>query len=52
VPGRPGDAPSAALLTLTTCHPRFSARERLVVHAVLARAQPKADGRPAELGSP
>jgi sortase (surface protein transpeptidase) len=52
VPGRPDDAPSAALLTLTTCHPRFSARERLVVHAVLARAQPKADGRPAELGSP
>lgn len=51
VPGRPGDAPSAALLTLTTCHPRYSARERLVVHAVLARAQPKADGRPAELES-
>jgi sortase A len=36
VPG--GDAygdPHGAFLTLTTCHPRFSARERLVVHAAL-----------------
>jgi sortase A len=49
VPGRPGEAPTARLLTLTTCHPRFSARERLIVHAVLVRAQPRADGRPAEL---
>lgn len=31
-----GDAePSAAYLTLTTCHPKFSARERLIVHAAL-----------------
>lgn len=52
VPGRPADAPSAALLTLTTCHARFSTRERLVVHAVLARTQPTADGRSAELGAP
>ncbi|SEO41213.1 class E sortase [Trujillonella endophytica] len=27
--------PSGAYLTLTTCHPRYSARERLIVHAVL-----------------
>jgi sortase A len=36
VPG--GDAfgePDGAYLTLTTCHPRFSARQRLVVHAAL-----------------
>jgi sortase A len=50
VPGRPGEAPTARLLTLTTCHPLFSARERLIVHAVLVRAQPRAEGRPAELG--
>ena len=30
-----GGAPSGAYLTLTTCHPRFSARQRLVVHAAL-----------------
>ncbi len=28
-------APQGAYLTLTTCHPRFSARQRLVVHAAL-----------------
>jgi LPXTG-site transpeptidase (sortase) family protein len=36
VPGEAADAaPAGAYLTLTTCHPRFSARQRLVVHAVL-----------------
>lgn len=28
-------APSGAYLTITTCHPRYSARQRLVVHARL-----------------
>jgi sortase (surface protein transpeptidase) len=28
-------APTGAYLTLTTCHPRFSARQRLIVHARL-----------------
>ncbi len=45
VPG--GDTyaePDGAFLTLTTCHPRFSAEQRLVVHAVLdGAAMPKAD---------
>ena len=27
--------PSGAYLTLTTCHPRYSAQQRLIVHAVL-----------------
>lgn len=33
--GPPDAAPTGAYLTLTTCHPLFSARERLVVHAAL-----------------
>ncbi|SET47789.1 class E sortase [Geodermatophilus poikilotrophus] len=33
--GPPDGAPSGAYLTLTTCHPEYSARERLIVHAVL-----------------
>jgi sortase A len=49
VPDRPGAEPRVALLTLTTCHPRYSARQRLVVHAVLAGARPKAEGPPPEL---
>lgn len=32
---QPAVAAGAAMLTLTTCHPEFSARERLYVHAVL-----------------
>lgn len=36
VPGQdPSVAPSATLLTLTTCHPLYSNTERLIVHAVL-----------------
>lgn len=39
----------AALMTLTTCHPRFSDKQRLIVHAVLTNQYPKADGqRPPE----
>jgi sortase A len=30
-----GVAPSGAYLTLTTCHPRYSARQRLIIHARL-----------------
>ena len=33
--GAAGAAPDGAYLTLTTCNPKFSARERLVVHARL-----------------
>ncbi|GGV18428.1 class E sortase [Actinomadura cremea] len=42
VPGKPGRAPRTAMLTLTTCHPKFSAAYRLVVFAELAgrRARP------------
>jgi sortase A len=34
-PNSPAAAPSGAYLTLTTCHPRYSARQRLVIHARL-----------------
>jgi sortase (surface protein transpeptidase) len=50
-PGAPEAGPTGAYLTLTTCHPRYSAQQRLVVHAVLdgpgvTRAQAP-DGPPA-----
>lgn len=47
-PGRPGPAnpDMLPLATLTTCHPRYSAAERLVVHAVLERAEPRVDDVP------
>jgi sortase (surface protein transpeptidase) len=55
-PGAAATAPpSGSYLTLTTCHPRFSARQRLVIHAKLDGAgTSKADqphGPPALLGT-
>lgn len=47
VPHFSGELPvaeQAALMTLTTCHPRFSDRQRLIVHAVLTMSYPKANG--------
>ncbi|MFC5056683.1 class E sortase [Saccharothrix xinjiangensis] len=45
VPYFEGEIPAAqqaSLMTLTTCHPRFSDAQRLIVHAVLADSYPKA----------
>ncbi len=49
VPGKPGATPTERMITLTTCHPMFSARERYIVHGVLDYWAPTADGTPAEL---
>lgn len=35
VPGNPNAIATKSMLTLTTCHPKHSAKKRLVVHAVL-----------------
>jgi sortase A len=49
VPGNPGVQPTAAMLTLTTCNPKFDNYQRLIVHAELERSQPRDQGQPAEL---
>jgi LPXTG-site transpeptidase (sortase) family protein len=53
-PDVPGTAATGSYLTLTTCHPEYSARQRLIVHAVLdGAAISKADapdGPPALTG--
>jgi sortase A len=33
--GPEGGAPTGSFLTLTTCHPRYSAEQRLIIHAGL-----------------
>lgn len=44
VPGQPEAVPTRRLMTLTTCHPRFSNAQRLIIHAELDGAGlPKAD---------
>ncbi|APU18074.1 sortase (surface protein transpeptidase) [Actinoalloteichus sp. GBA129-24] len=42
------EADQRALITLTTCHPRFSARERMIIHGLLTAQYPK-DGEGAQL---
>jgi sortase A len=49
VPGQRSATPTEALLTLTTCHPRYSARQRLVVQAELTATDAKGDGPPTAL---
>ncbi|MDS1270500.1 class E sortase [Lipingzhangella sp. LS1_29] len=50
-PDDPGAEPDRALVTLTTCHPKFSNAERLIVHAELAEEHDKSDGVPASIES-
>ena len=51
VPGSPGAVPTVAQMTMTTCHPLFSARQRFIVHAELATWLPVSEGTPAALGT-
>ena len=39
-------AQRAALITLTTCHPKFSAAKRLIVHGVFVKGYPKDPANP------
>jgi sortase A len=38
VPNHPGSKPAEPLMTMTTCHPKFTATQRMIVHAVLSPA--------------
>jgi sortase A len=50
VPNKPGTTPTAALITLTTCHPKFTANKRMIVHGALVRSVPRnGDQLPKEL---
>lgn len=51
VPAQPGAEPTERLMTLTACHPMYSARERYVVHAALEDWQPRDSGAPQVLAA-
>jgi sortase A len=51
VPGKPDAEPTERLMTLTACHPMFSARERYIVHAELDSWQPRSAGAPGALAA-
>ncbi|MEV0613581.1 class E sortase [Nonomuraea sp. NPDC050404] len=41
VPGKPDIRPIRAFITLSTCHPEYSAAERLIVYGVLKQTEPR-----------
>jgi len=49
VPDQPDVAATEPVLTMTSCHPEFSARERYVVHATLSAQYPHDAGVPADV---
>ena len=49
VPGDHAAQPVDRLLTLTTCHPKYSAKQRLIIRAILTSASDKDDGPPPAL---
>ncbi|MCL2849319.1 MAG: class E sortase [Micrococcales bacterium] len=49
VPDRSGADPTKRLITMTTCHPMFSAQQRYVVHGEFAYWAPTSSGTPQEL---
>ncbi len=48
-PGSPGAAPTVASITLTTCHPRYSAEQRYIVYGELEYWAPSGHGYPSEI---
>ncbi len=48
-PDQPGVAPTVASITLTTCHPRYSAAQRYIVHGELEYWAPAGHGYPSEI---
>lgn len=46
VPDDPGAVPTQALLTMTSCHPKYGATERFVVHGRLVESVPRAQWAP------
>jgi sortase A len=51
VPNQPDQQPTRALITLTTCHPKYTANERMIIHGELTRTvASQGDAIPQELG--
>jgi sortase A len=51
VPDDPGATPTQKLITLTTCHPKYTANQRMIIHGDLTRQVPRqGDTLPTELG--
>jgi sortase A len=52
VPGSPAEKPTRAMLTFTSCHPRFSAQQRYIIHAALEKTYRSIQDVPADVFIP
>jgi sortase A len=52
VPDEPGATPTTAVLTMTSCHPKYSATQRYVVHGTLVETVPRDRWDPARWLTP
>ena len=51
VPDHPGERPTLQYMTMTTCNPKYSANQRMIIHSVLARSvRASASKVPREIG--
>ncbi|WP_286175913.1 class E sortase [Arthrobacter sp. NEB 688] len=48
VPDEPGAKPTERMITMTSCHPKYSATERFVTHGTLVKSVPRAQWRLAD----
>jgi sortase A len=51
VPDHPGQKPTQRMFTFTTCNPKWDNYQRLVVHGLLIRVQPRSAGVPVEMNA-
>lgn len=51
VPNRKGLVPDQRVITLTTCHPKYSARQRLIVYGIYNGWYPREGGVPTEIAT-
>ena len=52
VPNQPGVPATERVMTITACHPKYSARQRFIVHATYEKWQPRSYGEPDSLERP
>jgi sortase A len=51
LPDHPGERPTKPYMTMTTCNPKYSANQRMVLHSLLARSVPASGTKtPKEIG--
>lgn len=51
VPMHPGEQQTKGIFTFTTCNPKYSAQQRLIVHGVLVSSRARSQGAPPDIAA-